>query len=145
MLGGSKNLVSSDGAIMEGPQKTNKRRRRRANTHRKTKSPLPQEVMEPKVELEMPVPNSISEEKEEAWIKSLWDEIQEANTNREGKGKAPLAEIDLQKEQMNLDIAFRYQAVGPTSSQSSKSSIFKKLPSFVGDYKIRDDIRKVPT
>ena len=29
---GSGNLVSSDGAITEGPQKTTKRRRRRANT-----------------------------------------------------------------------------------------------------------------
>ena len=37
---GSRNLVSSDGAIMEGPHK-NKRRRRRANTHKKTESPPP--------------------------------------------------------------------------------------------------------
>ena len=69
------NLVSSDGAITEGPQKTNKKRRRRANTHRKTESPPPQEVMEPKVEPEMVVSNSVSEEKEEERMKSLWDEI----------------------------------------------------------------------
>ena len=30
-------------------------------------------------------------------MKSLWDEIQEANANREGKCKAPLAKIDLDK------------------------------------------------
>ena len=63
---GSGNLVSSDGAIMQGPQKTNKRRRHRANTRRKTESPPPQEVVEPKVEPKMIVPNSVSEEKEEA-------------------------------------------------------------------------------
>ena len=87
---GSRNLVSSDGTIMEGPQKTNKRRKRRANTQRKTRSPQPQETMEPKVEPKMVVPNSVSEEEKE-WMKSLWDEIQEANANREGKGKAPIA------------------------------------------------------
>ena len=88
---GSRNLISSDGVIIEGPQKTNKRRGRRANTHRKTESPPPQEVMESKVEPEMVVPNSVLEEKEETGMKSLWDEIQEANVNREGKGKAPIA------------------------------------------------------
>ena len=46
---------------------------------------------------------------------------------------------------MNLYIALRYQAVGPTTSRSSKASIFKELPSFVGDYESRDDIWKVPT
>ena len=57
---GSGKPVSSDGAMTEGPQKTNKKRRRRANTRRKTESPPPQETLEPKVELEMVVPNSVS-------------------------------------------------------------------------------------
>ena len=65
--------------------------------------------------------------------------------NREGKGKAPIAEIDLEKEKLNLDIPSRYQAVGPTTSRSSKASIFKELLSFVGDYESREDIRKIPT
>ena len=55
---GLKNLVSSDRAIMEGPQKTNKRRRR-VNTRRKTESPPPQETLEPKVEPKMVVLNSV--------------------------------------------------------------------------------------
>ena len=71
--------------------------------------------MEPKVEPEMVVPNSVSKEKEEEWMKSRWDEIQEANANREGKGKAPIAEIDLEKKQVNIDIASRYQTTGPTT------------------------------
>ena len=77
-------------------------------------------------------------------MESLQDEIQEANANREGKDKAPLTEINLDKEQMNLEIASRYQEVGPTTSQSSKASTFKELPSFLGDYKSRDEVRKVP-
>ena len=60
---------------MEGPQKTTKKRRRKANTYKKTKSPPPQEILEPKVEPEMVVPNSVSVEKEKEWMKSLWDEI----------------------------------------------------------------------
>ena len=92
---------------MEGPHKNN-RRRHRANTGRKAESPPPEEILEPRVELKIVVPNSISKEKEEEWMKSLWDEIREENANREGKGKAPLVDIDLEKEQMNLDIASRY-------------------------------------
>ena len=120
---------------MEGPQKT-KKRRKRTNTQRKIVSPPPQETLGPKV---------ILEEKEEEYMKSPCDKIQEPNANREGKGKASLAKIDLDKEQMNLEIASRYQGAGPTTSQSSKASIFKELPSFVGDYKSRDDIKKVPS
>ena len=78
-------------------------------------------------------------------MKSLWDEIQEVNANKEEKGEAPITEIDLDKEKLNLDISSRYQAKGPTTSRSSKASIFKELPSFVGDYKSRDDVRRVPT
>ena len=65
--------------------------------------------------------------------------------NREGKGKAPIAEIDLEKEKLNLDIPSRYQAVGPTTSRSSKASIFKELPSFVEDFDNDEDVRKVLT
>ena len=67
------------------------------------------------------------------------------NANREEKGKAPIAKIDMEKEQLSLDIASRYQAAETTTSRSSKASIFKELPSFVGDYESRDNIRKVPT
>ena len=35
--------------------------------------------------------------------------------------------------------------MGSTTSRSSKASIFKELPAFMGDYKSRDDVRKVPT
>ena len=59
---------------MEGPHK-NKRRRCRANTRKNTESSPPQEILEPKVEPKMVVPNSISKEKEEEWMKSLWDKI----------------------------------------------------------------------
>ena len=46
---------------------------------------------------------------------------------------------------MNLEIASRYQAARPTTFQSSKASTFKELLSFVGDYEIRDDVRKIST
>ena len=78
-------------------------------------------------------------------MKILWDEIREANANKEQKGKAPLAKIDLQKEQVNIDIALRYQAIGPTTYHSSKASTFNKIPSFVGEYKSVNDVKKVPT
>ena len=48
-------------------------------------------------------------------MKSLWDEIREANVNREGKGKAPFKEMDLDKEQVHMEIASRYNLVGLAS------------------------------
>ena len=54
-------------------------------------------------------------------------------------------EIDLEKEQLNLDIALRYQEKGTNTSRLSKASMFKELPSYVGDYESRDDVRRVPT
>ena len=79
-------------------------------------SPPPQEILKPKVEPKYVVPNSILEEKEEDWINSLWNEIQEDNVDKDGKGKAPLAEINLEKKQVNIEIASRYQALEPTIS-----------------------------
>ena len=108
-------------------------------------SPLPPKMLEPKEEPKMVVPNNVLDEKEEEWMKSLWDEIWKANANREERGKAPLVEIYLEKEQVNLKVASRYQVAEPTTFQLSKASIFKELPSFVGEYKTRDDTRKVPT
>ena len=93
----------------------------------------------------MVVPNNVLAEKEDEWMKSLWDEIQKANANKEGKGKAPLGEIDLEKELVKIEIASRYQAIGPITFQLSKASTFKELPFFVGDYRSDNDVRKVPS
>ena len=72
------------------------------------------------------IPNSISGEKTEKWLQSLWDEIKEANANREEKGKAPLIEIDLDKKQIMMDEVSRYLDAGiyqknPARLQPSKS------------------------
>ena len=40
-------------------------------------------------------------------MRKLWDEIQEANANKENKGKAPLTKLDLDKPQANLEIQSR--------------------------------------
>ena len=61
-----------------------------------------------KDELAKIVPNSLPNKIEEDWMRKLWDEIQEANTNNEYKGDAPLIELDLDKPQANLEIQSRY-------------------------------------
>ena len=44
------------------------------NTHQNTMSPLPpEEVLEPRVEPTLVVSNSVLEDKEDEWIKSIWD------------------------------------------------------------------------
>ena len=90
------------------------------------------------------MPNSFPEETEEDWMKTLWNELQEKNV-KGNKGKAPITEIDLDKEQMNFDIESRYGVAGPSSSKSSKASTMKELPSFLGDVDSAKDVRRVPS
>ena len=79
-------------------------------------------------------------------MRKLWEEIQEANANREDKGKALLIELDLDKPQANLEIQSRYNTVEPSNTSSRKASSFKELPSFLGnDVDSVDDVKKVPS
>ena len=73
------------------------------------------------------VPNSLPNKIEEDWMRKLWDEIQEANTNKDDKGKAPLTDLDLDKRQANLEIQSRYNMAEPSNKISSKASSLKKL------------------
>ena len=54
-------------------------------------------------------------------MRKLWDEIQEANANKEDKGKAPLIELDLDKPQSNLEAKSRYNMVDTFNKSTSKA------------------------
>ena len=88
------------------------------------------------------VPNSVSKEMGNKWMKDLWDEIQKVKINHEGKGKAPMEELNLEKEQAPMEIASRYGLVGLSSMTFSKVSTFKKFPSFIGDFDTNDNVRR---
>ena len=64
---------------------------------------------------------------------------------KEGKGKAPLVEIDLDKKQITMDKVSRYLDAGADLEEESKASAFKELPSFLGKYGSEEGIKKVPT
>ena len=90
------------------------------------------------------MPNNIPNEIEEDWMRKLWDDIQEANANKEDKGKAPLIEMDLDRPQANLEIQSRYNMVEPSDTSSSKVSSMKELPLFLGnDAGSVDDVKKI--
>ena len=92
------------------------------------------------------VPNSLCDETKEDWMRKLWDEIQEANVDKEDKGEASLIELDLDKPQTNLKIQSRYNMVEPSDKSSSKASSLKELPSFLGnDPNSVDDVRTIPS
>ena len=77
-------------------------------------------------------------------MRKLWDEIQEANAHKEEQGKAPLAKLDLDKPQANLEIQYRYNMAEPSNTSSSKVSSMKELPSFLGnDADSVDDVKKI--
>ena len=127
------------------PQKSNKHRQCSNKTQIKGANQLPsnQELKDDLVKI---VPKSLRGKIEEDWMGKLWDKIQEANANKEDKGKAPLAELDLGKPQPNLEIQSRYNTVEPFDKSSNKASTLKKLPSFLGnDVDSVDDIRKIPS
>ena len=92
------------------------------------------------------VPSNLADKIEEDWMRKLWDEMQEANTNKEDKGKAPLTKLNPEKPQENLKIQSRYSIAEPFDKSSSKASYLKELPSFLeNDANNVDDVRKIPS
>ena len=87
--------------------------------------------MELKDESAKIVPNSLSDKTEEDWMRKLWNDIQEANANKEDKGKAPLIELDLDKPQANLEVESRYNMIELSTKSSSKALTLKELPLFL--------------
>ena len=77
------------------------------------------------------VPNSILELKKENWVKSLWEEVCKANETTKNKGKAPIAEVDLDKKQAHIDMVIKYVKNQSNSLNKSKASSIKELPSFI--------------
>ena len=80
----------------------------------------------------------------EAKNESFWDKIWEANSNREGNGKAPIKEIDLDKDQDPMEISSKCGLSGLGSTKFSKVSTFKELPSFIGDFGSAKNGRRAP-
>ena len=75
--------------------------------------------------------NSISKLTKENWVKSLWEEVRKANETTKNKGEAPITKVDLDKKQVHVDMFTRYAPTPSSSSNSSKSSNMKELPSFI--------------
>ena len=79
-------------------------------------------------------------------MRKLWDKIQEANGCKEDQGKEPLAKLDLDKPQANLEIQSRYNMAEPFNTSSSKASSMKELPSFLGnDEDSVNHVKKIPS
>ncbi len=147
---GPENLVSMEGKVAEGSQlNKNKKRRKKAKATLAEPSKMPEterEKMEEPVKGNKAVaPNSVLDEVEEDWLKSLWDDIRKAKIEKIIKRKAPLKEVDLDKKQVSLEIESRYGSHEPSSPRSSKASIMKELPSFLGDNESEKEVRRIPS
>ena len=77
------------------------------------------------------IANNLPDKIEEDWMRKLWDKIQEANANKEDKGKAPLIELDLDKPKANLEIQSRYNMAEPYHKSSSKALMLRNFHSFL--------------
>ena len=77
------------------------------------------------------VPNIISKLTKENWMKSLWEEVCKANETTKNKGEAPIAKVDLDKKQAHIDMVTRFAKTQSNSSNKSKASNLKELPSFI--------------
>ena len=159
---GQENLVPSNATKMESPQQSKSRRRRTKTSkqvkiienpmempvHESIQEPLQEMVEESQRPLEttpLMVPNSISELTEENWVKSSWEEVKNANETTNNKGKAPIAKVDLNKKQAHLDMVTRYANTQSSSSNESKASGMKELPSFINPKGSDKEVLRLPS
>ena len=127
------------------PQKSNKCRKwsSKAQTKGATQLPSDEELKDKSVTI---VSNNLCDKIEEDWMRKFWDEIQEANMDKEDKWKSPLIELALYKPQAKLEIQSRYNMVESSDKSSRNTSSLKELLSFFGnDSNSVDDIRKIPS
>ena len=91
------------------------------------------------------IPNSVTEEKSEEWVKMLWEEVRRVKMGNEPNAKAPFTELDLDRNQADLEDVSRYGDLGSKKSEKRESTSTKTLPSFVGSYEAKSEIKRVPT
>ena len=90
------------------------------------------------------VPNTENSKESEQWVQNLWREIRETKLKEILEEKAPIKELDLDKSQLNIEVESRYADCGSEESGESEARSNKTLPSFIGEFDARSDIRRVP-
>ena len=91
------------------------------------------------------VPNSVSELTKENWVRSLWEEVRKAKETAHNKEKAPITEIDLERKQAQFDLITRYADTQSSSSNGSKASGMKELPSFINPEESDKEVLRLPS
>ena len=160
---GQRNLIPSNETKMKSPQPS-KSPRRRTRTSKQVKiidtpieTPVHEEtIQEPLKEMDdksqklleatpLMVPNSVSELTEENWVRSLWEEVRKAKETVHNKENAPITEIDLEKKQAHFDLTTRYADTQSSSSNASKASGMKELPSFINPEGSDNEVLMLPS
>ena len=92
------------------------------------------------------ISNTNISEVDEDWGNKLWDAIKQTqDKTKSKKGKPPLDETDFDQKTLELEMRSKYGDVGSKKSQESKAATLKTLPPYMGEYKAKSDIKKLPS
>lgn len=89
--------------------------------------------------------NSASNKENKHWLQNLWKEIRKEKLKGIPEDKAPIKELDLDKMQVHVNVESRYGDWGSEKFVESKADSLKTLPSFMEDFEVKLDVKKVPT
>ena len=91
------------------------------------------------------IPNMSISEVDEEWGNKLWEAVKKTYGEIGSEIKPPIEEIDFDQKTLELEIRSENGAFGSKSSHESKAKTFKTLPSYLGEYEVKSEIKKIPS
>ena len=91
------------------------------------------------------IPNTSIPKVDEEWGNKLWEAVKKTYGKIESEIKPPIEEIDFDQKTLELEIRSEYGAIGSETSHESKAETFKTLPSYLGEYEVKSEIKKIPS
>ena len=100
-----------------------------------------QDIMEPKL-----ISNTSIPEVDENWGNKLWEAVKTTHGEQGSETtKPPIEEIDFDQKTLELEIRSEYGGDESKTSLESKAKTLKTLPSYLGEYEAKSEVRKLPT
>ena len=92
------------------------------------------------------IPNSSIPEVDEDWGNKLWEAVKQTQEpKKETSEVPPLKEVDFDQKTLELELQSEYGDVGSEKSGNSKAETLQTLPSYLGEYETKSDIKKLPS
>ena len=79
------------------------------------------------------------------WPAHLWEQVRDAKQGSDTYVSAPIEELDMDQPQVHWDSKSWFGEIGSVPTEINEDKTLAELPSFMGEYEARSEIKKLPS